>query len=302
MANVNGYSGLTALAGYSTTQRGEREATPEERNGGPVDPRHGNWGEQAAPYPWQSSLVGTGGSHGPYGPENQLLDDWYWAMTPGGMDDDPGGEFVDQTPNLETRSHGAPWPKGIASGPVPSEHPDRLSANRIQSAQLHGIRSNADASAIPSPQAYGVQQDDWVELWNVTPGNSDLPSIPKGMMSSGFMFGSRDRTQSMAAQNQYGFDSAHVHRRYATGAIPGNTMWMKPGGRPVAKSVAGVARPAIGPDSPFEGDNLGAAFDPYGAVLQNLPTEYVAPAQPALASVGTYEQSYTGDDAIVEYY
>jgi hypothetical protein len=118
------------------------------------------------------------------------------------------------------------------------------------------------------------------------------------MMSSGFMWGTRDRVQSMARQNEFGFDSSHRHRRYADAPIPGNYMWLRPGGRPLQKTLAGPARPAIGPESPFSGDDLGFTFGIDGAVLQNVPTEYVSPAQPKLAA----PMAYDDNDAVVEWY
>jgi hypothetical protein len=290
-----GLNGLTGLAGLQVFTNDTPEATPEQRLGGPADPRHGNWGEQARPYSWESAN-GMGGSHGPFGPENQLLSDTSYFWEEGGMaDEDPS---MDRTPNIATKSHGAPWPSGIASGPVPSGGPDDIASNRVQSMALHGLNTNASIRSLTSPMGE-VQNDTWAEIWNVTPGHSDLVPLPKQAMSSGFMWGTRDRTQSMARQNEFGFDSAHMHRRVATGSIPGNTYWMRPGGRPMAKSVAGPARPPIGVDSPFYGDDLGQAFSPQGAVLLNTPTEYNPPAQPNLQSS---TPQYTGDDSVVEWY
>jgi hypothetical protein len=289
---VNGLSGLTGLAEYQQMIDADSQATPEERSGGPADPRHGNWGEQAAPYPWQSSLA-MGGSHGPYGPENQLLGDEMWFLTPGGSLDD------DITADRQPNTRAAPFPKGIASGPVPGATPDDIADQLTQSMALHGIDAGARLKATYPVQALGVTQDDWEEIWEVNPGDTDLEPLPKQAMSSGFMWGTRDRTQSMARQNDYDYGSKHMHRRYATGSIPGNTDWMRPGGRPLMKSLPGPARPPVGPDSPFHGQDLGAAFGIQGAVLQNLPTEYVPPPQPALASAYTGE---TGTDAVVEWF
>jgi hypothetical protein len=123
--------------------------------------------------------------------------------------------------------------------------------------------------------------------------------LPKQAISSGFMWGTRDRTQSMARQNEYGFDSAHMFRRWAVGAIPGNHMWMRPGGRPLVKSLPGPARPAVGVDSPFHGDDLGASFSIDGAMLQNVPTEYLPPPAVKLAPPLEWDES-TGP--VVEWY
>jgi hypothetical protein len=289
---VNGLSGLNGLAEYQQMIDADSQATPEERSGNPADPRHGNRGEQARPYPWQSSLAMTG-SHGPYGPENQMLGDEWWLVEPGG---DPTDDITfDRQPN--TRA--APFPRGIASGPVPDEGPDAIANQLIQSAQIHGVDAGARLKATYPAQGLGVQQDDWVEIWSLTPGATGLQPLPKQAMSSGFMWGTRDRTQSMARQNEFGYDTAHVHRRYATGSIPGNTDWMRPGGRPLMKSLAGPARPPIGPDSPFEGQDMGQAFSADGAVLQQVPREYVPPPQPNLAPAFAHD---SGNDAVVEWY
>lgn len=289
---MNGLTGLTGIAQYQQMIDTDSQATPEQRSGDPADPRHGNWGEQAAPYPWESSLA-MGGSHGPYGPENQLLGDEFWFLEPAGrIEDDP---TFDRTPS--TRA--APWPKGIASGPAPGATPDDIAEQLRQSQAIHAINNGAGLKALFPAQGLGVTQDDWEEIWETNPGGSDQTTIPRQMMSSGFMWGTRDRVQSMARQNEHGFDSKHMHRRYATGPIPGNTYWMKPGGRPLAKSLAGPARPPIGPDSPFAGQDLGAAFRIHGAILENTPTEYVPPAQPRLAPAYAVDQ---GTDAVVEWY
>lgn len=283
MANI----GLSALAGLQIQIDADSQATPEQRSGGVADPRHSNVGEVAKPYPWESNST-QAGDHGPYGPENQLLDDEFWFIQPAGHEyQDP---YFDHTPS--TRA--APFPKGINSGPVPGEHPDAVAEQRRQSALIHAVKTNAGARSINTVNAF---QDDWEEIWDVSPGSTDLQPIGRQAMSSGFGWGTTDRTQSFARQNAYGFDSAHKHRRYATGTIPGNYMWLQPGGRPLRKSLAGPARPAIGPDSPFEGQDLGAAFSANGAVLQNVPTEYTAPPTVNLAAQVTYD-----DPGNVEWY
>jgi hypothetical protein len=287
-----GLTGLTGLAQYQQVIDENSQATPEERSGNAVDERHGHWGEQAAPYPWESSLS-MGGSHGPYGPENQLLGDEWWFTTPAGSESDD--ITFDRTPSKRA----GPFPKGVASGPVPGENPDDIAEQLRQSQAIHAINTGSGLKSLYPVQALGVQQDEWEEIWEVNPGSVDLAQVPNQMKSSGFTFGTTDRTQSFARQNQYGFDSKHQKRRFATGSIPGNTDWMRPGGRPLQKSLPGPSRPAIGQDSPFHGDDLGAAFGVQGAVLQNQPTEYVPPAQPNLAPAYPAE---TGLEAVVEWY
>ena len=174
--------------------------------------------------------------------------------------------------------------------------PDTVSATRAQSYELHSDGTNAEARS-NLVRGFALN-DQWQEVWNVTPGHSDLAELPKQAMSSGFMWGTRDRTQSFARQNEFGFDSAHYHRRIATGSIPGNYMWMQPGGRPLVKSLPGPGRPPIGVDSPFAGQDLGQAFSIDGAVLQNVPTEYNPPPQPNLQA----PPLPTANDSYVEWY
>lgn len=286
-----GLTGLTGIAGYQVQIDSESQASPEERYGDIADPRHGEL-DRTQSYPWEANSVQAGVGHGPYGPENQLLGDEWWFIQPAG--DETQDPYMDRTPSRRA----APWPKGIASGPTPSDGPDAIANQLMQSYAIHGLRMNAGARSLRTPLG-DAQNDEWVALNEVNPGSTDLRPLDKQALSSGFMWGTRDRTHSMARQNEYGFDSKHMMRRYAVGPIPGNTMWLKPGGRPLAKSLPGPARPAIGPDSPFAGDNLGASFSADGAILQNVPSEYVAPPQPNLAMA---VQSSEYGDAVVEWY
>lgn len=282
-------TGLSGLAGYQVTVDENSQATPEERMGGTVDPAHEDYLAQAN-IP-RGSRLGT--PQGPYGPENQLLGDEMYFMEPGGSpSQDPD---YDYTPN----THGGPWPKGIASGPnLGDTGPDAMANRRRQSFQLHSDGMNAEAA---SNRTRGeALNDTWTTVEQTNPGNSDLePGLPKQQRSSGYGWGWRDRSLSLARQNEFGFDAAHQHRRIATGNIPGNFMWMKPGGRPMAKGLPGPARPAIGPDSPFAGQDLGQAFSVDGSILQNVPSEYVAPPQPRLAAAPSVDSN---SDSIVEWY
>jgi hypothetical protein len=274
---MEGLTGLNGLTGYQVDYFDAPEASAEERMGGSADSKHGSWGEQAHPYPWESSLTGQGGMHGPYGPENQLLGDPDWVLMSGGdITDDP---IADETP-----SHRAgPFPKGIASGPLPGEGPDAIANQLVQSFEIHGIKTGAARRAIHSQMGY-VLNDEWQDSWDVQPGTTLLEDTNRQAKGASFQFGTTDRTQSYARQNEYGFDASHAHRRWATGAIPGNTMWMKPGGRPLAKSLPTTARMPTGIDSPFHGDDTSFDFNPYGAVLMNTPTEYVPPPTVNLAN------------------
>jgi len=276
------------VAGYSQHIDENSQATPDERNGNPADPRHAQ-GLLTEKYPWQANSTQAAVGHGPYGPENQLLSDEYWFFEPAG--DGSQDPYFDHTPSRRA----APWPKA-RSGAVPSEQPDDIVPQLVQSAAIHAIDYGASGRM---QTTYGeALNDTWEAITEVNSGSSDQVPLPKQAVSSGFMWGTRDRVQSMARQNDYGFDSKHMMRRYATGSIPGNTMWLKPGGRPLVKSLPGPARPPIGIDTPFAGQDLGGAFGINGATLQNVPMEYVAPPQPLLAS----STPYVADDSVVEWF
>ena len=279
-------TGLSGLAGYQTQIDEDSQATPEQRMGGVADPSHEKF--LAEDYIRRGAQMGE--PIGPYGPDNGMLGDEAWFWESGGEpSEDP---TMDHTPS----NRAGPWPKGILSGAVGNPGPDDTSAKLIQSYALHGIDTNADRRS----QTGGTEpvNDEWETVEQLNPGSDTLAKLPKQSMSSGFGWGTRDRTQSMGAQNEFGFDSTHQHRRFAVGGIPGNTFWMKPGGRPMVKSLPGPARPAIGPDSPFTGDDLGAAFDINGSILQNVPQEYVAPPTPNLSPA----PSYAENNSIVEWY
>lgn len=285
-----GLSGLSALASLSGLQDDQAFATPEERSGGPADPYHGHWGEQAHPYPWESSLT-MSGSHGPYGPENQMLSDEFWFIEPAGTpDEDPNYDY--NAPSL-TKSHGSVH-NVTNSGPVPGQA-DAIH-QQIEQMQNHGSSLNSDKQMQHWDDPLN---DQWQEIWNVTPGHTDIPKAPGAIGNNAFGVGVNDRPMNAyAKRNGFGLDSAHMHRRFATGSIPGNYMWMKPGGRPMIKSLPGPARPAIGKDSPFEGDDLGMSFSYEGAILQNTPQAYTPPPSPYLATPTPTYDNPLGTDAV----
>ena len=285
---ANSLTGLTGLAGYQVVVDENSQATPEERMGGPANDAHADYLAQAN-IP-RGSRMGT--PVGPLGPENQLLSDSMWFFEAGGSpDQDPN---FDSTPN----THAGPWPKGVASGPYLGDTgPDAMAARRAQSFELHSDGMNGAAHVVKDRDE--ALNDQWETVEQTNPGSSDLASgLPNQQRSSGYGWGWRDRSLSLARQNDFGFDSSHQYRRFATGSIPGNYMWMKPGGRPMAKTLPGPARPAIGVDSPFAGQDLGESFSIDGAILQNTPTEYNPPPQPTLAA----NPPAGANDSYVEWY
>jgi hypothetical protein len=270
---MDGLTGLTPVSGVYVAYVDRPEATPEERLGKPVNPRHAILKGGQKPSRSQQTMAG---SHGPYGPENQLLGDpgYVWESA-GTESDDP---YMDLTPS----THAAPYPKGVASGRVPGETADDIGEQLRQSRAIHAIDKGASRKMVTTQQG-DLNFGQWVELWEINPGSVDQADLASQYKSSGFLFGTTDRNQSFARQNQYGFDSKHMHRRYADAPVPGNYMYLQPGERPMVKHSAGTARLPVGPSSPFAGDDTGFNFAPYGALLQDQPTAYIPPPQPNIA-------------------
>lgn len=286
VAGVQGLQG-TAPQGFVI---GEPEATAEQRQGGYADPRHAILGETQTPYPWEAM---PGQSHGPYGAENGLLGDIDMCSV-----SEPAGMLEqDPTADLQPVTHAANWPKGVPQTVLP----DEVAARRQTSANIHAVNMGASREALYIP-TIDPQNDQWAEILETDPGllfpaMQDIPGQIKTGGSAGW--GSRDRIQSYAGQNQYGFDSAHMHRRYAIGSIPGNYMWLEPGSRPLVKTIAGPARLPTGADSPFTGQDPSLSFNPQGAALMTLPASYSAPPDVAVA------QSFpdtSGDAAPVDFW
>lgn len=272
--------GLTGLSGLQILEEDTPEATAEQRSGGPADPYHGHVGEQSTPYPWQAnSTQASGPAFQP--PIEGIIEDetsaYYAVLRAGTLDQDPTAEMAPWT-------HAAPQPKNpIGDGSV---QPDNIVRQLVMSAEIHAMKTGGKRNVqIPTMDPV---QDDWREIWQVDANSTDLSTVP-GQMKSGAAPGGRghtDRTQSNAHQNSFGFDGRHIHRRYAAGSVPGNYMWMKPGGRRMAKSLAGPARPAVGPGSPFAGDNLGTTFNTDGAILAVPPNQYSPPPMPYYSPTG----------------
>jgi hypothetical protein len=286
-------TGLQKLTGIEGFVNEAPQADAADIQGGPVNPKHAQFGETAEPYSWENPAYGNL-QRGPFGPENELLGDLPESLTfgAGNIAEDPTGDRTPYGPG----NHGGPMPRALGT----SVDPDEISRQLIQSRDLHAIDTNAGAQSLYNP-TLNPQQDSWDQLLEVTPGDSMIdPAMPSQLKAAGSQggFGSHGRENTFARQNSYGFDSRHQHRRYATGSVPGNYMWMKPGGRPMIKSLPGPARPATGAGSPFQGQNTGTTFAyDNGAVLQDSALEYVPPPSPYVAPNNTPD--YSGESAPV---
>ena len=277
-------SGLTKLAGYKAIANPSPFATAEDRMGGTADPFHSHVGETAVPYSWQSLAV-PGARPGPRGLENQLLADEFWFLeSAGDPEQDPYFDY--NMPDL-TRSHGSVRNLTI-SGPLPSQD----EAIVLQTRQMRNKSSNLGSSRKMTKTSHGdLAQDNWQEIWEVNPGHSDVPDTTKQIAFQANGFGVNDApSNAYHKENLYDLGSKHMHRRFAWNTIPGNYMWLRPGGRPLFKSIAGTARLPIGPDSQFAGQDTGFAFSyDTGATLMDIPQEYIPPPSPnVLAQTPAY--------------
>lgn len=253
------------------------EATPYDIHGGPANPAHAKFGEVAEPYPWQ--MTQFGGAYDFIDPVDGMVASYEEVLPAGSIDQDPLG---DRTPY----THAAPWPKNpMGDGSV---SPENIARQLQQNRSIHA--SNLGASYAHLYTNAVAHNDTWEEVWSVSPGTSSLenPNVPHQVSMAVGGYGSRNRGTTPSPQNAYGFDSAHFHRRFATGSIPGNQMWMKPGGRPLVKSISriGLRNWPTGANTPFYGDDPTASFDTYGAILVDIPNEYVSPPQPMTVSNG----------------
>ena len=241
------------------------ESPPERVHGGPSNPLHGHFGEQAQPYPWEEFA----GPHGPYGPaEIELLSELPESRTlaAGTMVQDPSGDY---TPY---RTHAGPNIRGLEMDRGPEGNARVLQ----QSAIAHAVKTNAGAKGIASSNPL---QDHWQGFYNPVEGEDLVTGAGTqvGFQANGF--GVADHTSNPGHKsNPYGLNTSHRMRRFAVGSIPGNYMWMRPGGRPMVKTLAGPARPATG-EGPFHGQDMTRDYGIQGVILMDPATEYQAPPQ-----------------------
>lgn len=270
--------GVNGITGFVVSNP---EAPPFEVQGGPADPSHGNPGETARPYPWE--VVPMGPYPGSIDPLPGIVDDngsGTNALLAGQLSQDP---TADQTP---ANDHAAPF---LTEGPNALQA-DQMDVRRrnagsrrqlLNSLWLHAHNTGAGLRRL-FDFTYGSKQDNWEGFYNPIPGEDIVPTVPGSIGYQANGFGVNDHmSNAFRKQNAYGFDTAHRHRRYAASPIPGNTMWMKPGGRPMVRTYTGIHNfPTSGA---FEGDDPGATFGYQGAILTAVPSEYAAPPQPNLA-------------------
>lgn len=285
---MDGLSSLQSLSGFVIEQP---EAAPEDRSGDAADPRHAQVGEKAQPYSWES--LQTPGASAPITLplEGGFVDEGtetYWTFSASNVEDLPAGDTAPWT-------HAGPWPDDPIGDA--SVQPDNIVRNLIKNAFLRSQKVGPANRAMYRPWA-NPQQDKWEEIWQVDPNDDMIPTASDQMKASLAPGGrgSTDRRQSFAKQNEFGFDSRHMHRRYADGSIPGNVLWMRPASRPLVKSIPGPAKLPIGPTSQFAGQSPGLAFATHGAILENLPTPYVPPPMPNVADTSNAtdgSQDYT---------
>lgn len=167
--------------------------------------------------------------------------------------------------------------------------PDGNSRVLRQSYEAHSVDTGAARKARASSDP---QQDHWEGFYNLVAGDDEVPVTPGAIAYQANGFGVNDRRSNpMAKVNQYGFATSHRLRRFATGSVPGNYMWMLPAGRPMNKTLAGPARPATG-EGPFSGQDTTASFGYQGATLQDPATEYVSPPQPLVVPATQDSEDY----------
>lgn len=278
MPNVNSnVPGVNGITGYIIANP---QAPPEDISGGPANPYHGHAGEQASPYPWLNFPMGP--YPGLIRPDDRMVGELTNESQPAGMlGQDP---TADQTPTY----HAAPFPNESPTLPMADQmdkHGRREGSIRqlYQSLRIHANNTGASLRRL-FDFTYGSKQDDWTAFYNPIQGEDNVPNIPGSVSSNAGGYGANDHTSNAYHKaNQYGFNTSHRHRRFATGPIPGNYMWLAPGARPQVRSFTSQYK--FQTSGAFAGDDPGAAFNTYGAILTAIPPEYNAPALPVIGNL-----------------
>lgn len=267
MAPLAGLQGLNAQAPQETDQ-GVLEA-----HGGPVDPSHGEYGQEYVPT-WPAGY-GTGYDGTQYGPQNGLEPDTSLFQT------DPSRRTDDYTPS----AHGSPYPKGIIQPSLEDPGSYSLSAELLarQRSDIHGTDLGAvgvhtrAVSGRESPVHYTVDR-------YTAPNATDLAAVP-GQLRQGNNGIGRDTSQGYGVLNTTPeFQAGHsirivqhdtVHFDHTLDNAPPQPFWGK----------FGLEQATFdGPDSPYGpvgGDTTTGQQVPWEGRIGN-PTAYQQPPEPTV--------------------
>lgn len=255
------------------------EGNVETIQGGPANPAHANpfW-QQDMLMPWQNIPIGP--FPNAIDPTSGITDEGilhnYGSLPAGTLNDDP---TADQQPI----TNAAPFPRESpalhSSDQLDVKNRDIGSSRQlIQSLFIHAQKTGASLKRLFTTEA---QQDNWEGFFNPETGEDILPPVPASVSYQANGFGVNDHISNPYAKvNQYEFNTSHRHRRFAYGSIPGNSMWMKPGGRPMVRTL--TSTPKFPLSGQFANNDPGATFGISGAILETLPQQYQAPLQPAI--------------------
>lgn len=288
MANVAGVNGIT---GYIVSNP---QATPFEQQGGIADPKHAIWGEEASPYPWEN--VPMGPYPGLINPIDGIIGrdaDSNFGIPAGSLSQDP---TADVTPSTGA----APFSNENPLAPMADQldtHKRAIGSRRqlLDSLRVHAMRTGAGLKRMFLLPA---EQDSWNAFFNAVPGQDNVPVVPISIGAVAGGYGTNDHRSNPGAKvNSFDLATSHRHRRYATGSVPGNYLWLKARSRPMVRSFTSLYNfPTSGA---FAGDDPGASFSTEGAILYNPASEYVPPTQPYLASPSAVSDSGVPD---ISYY
>lgn len=259
-----GLGPLEPLTGYPVDVS---SLSPAQRQGGPADPLHGQYGwEVPEHYPYEYQHGAALATPPPV--EMELISSIPPITVAGTPGEDPLFDYQPDT-------HSSPWPAGVDG--AGDRDPVQYAARAAESARLHAADMNASPrySNFTHPQ---IGQWENIDLTSV--GTSLQVRPPEQSMNSFTGWGNTDRIQSLAVQNEHDYDAAHLHRRMAHDPIPGDELWIIPGGRPIVLNQPHTAVAPIGRISPFSGQDLDATFATDQAAPLAPPTAYAPPADP----------------------
>jgi hypothetical protein len=282
MANVNAnVPGVSGVTGFIISNP---QAPPEDISGGPANPYHGHPGEQASPYPWLNFPMGP--YPGLINPDDGIVGELTDGSIPAGI------VSQDPTADLTPAYHAAPFPNESPALPMADQFDSRgrregSIRQLYQSLRIHANNTGASLKRL-FDLTLGSKQDSWIGFYNPVQGEDLVPAIPGSVSNNAGGYGANDHTSNAWHKaNQYNFNTSHRHRRYATGSVPGNYMYLIPGARPMVRSFTNQYN--FQTSGAFAGDDPGAAFSTYGAILEATPSEYNPPALPVIGPVPATE-------------